>query len=253
MKSFLSWLAATLFFAYQYILRVAPNAIVDQTMQKFQISGAAIGQLAGSYYISYTLLHIPIGFALDRFGARKVISLACLCAVVGMLPLVLSDSFFFLICGRVLLGGASSVGVLGVFKVIRDSFLKEKFTLIFGASVFFALIAAMYGGLPIVYFIDNLGWNTTFAIILILGIFISIFAYTYIEDAQQKQKNAKIKQDLMQLFSLKKWLLISVIGGLDKNCSFDLSFKPQYHDKEENIEARAQSSKIIMLSKKKPS
>ena len=58
----------------------------------------------------------------------------------------------------------SSVGVLGVFKVIRDSFLKEKFTLIFGASVFFALIAAMYGGLPIVYFIDNLGWNTTFAI-----------------------------------------------------------------------------------------
>ena len=45
----------------------------------------------------------------------------------------------------------------------------------------------------------------------------------------------------------------SLLYFLDKNCSFDLSFKPQYHDKEENIEARAQSSKIIMLSKKKPS
>ncbi|AHX11730.1 major Facilitator Superfamily protein [Neorickettsia helminthoeca str. Oregon] len=214
MKNTLAWLVATLFFTYQYILRVLPNIVVDDVIQRFSISSAVVGQVTGLYYVAYTLLHIPIGIMLDRMAPRKVIFVGALLVVLSMVPLVYTSSVTLLVIGKLLLGGASSVGVLGLLRVVRSSFPAEKFSLIFGISIFIALIGAMYGGQPLGYCIHTFGWYTTFTTILIVGLVIAFSAYLFIPDKCSTSKAPPVKETLSELFSLRRWLVISLIGGL---------------------------------------
>ena len=60
------WMAASLFYAYQYILRVMPNIMMNDITQQFNIDATAFGQFSGIYYLGYSLMHLPIGIMLDR-------------------------------------------------------------------------------------------------------------------------------------------------------------------------------------------
>lgn len=68
------WFVASLFYAYQYVLRVMPNIMMTDITQQFHIDTLVFGQFSGVYYIGYSLMHLPIGIMLDRFGPRKVMT-----------------------------------------------------------------------------------------------------------------------------------------------------------------------------------
>src|SRR6186713_1319332 len=82
------WMIASIFYAYQYILRVMPNIMLDDIMQQFDISAATFGQFSGVYYIGYSLMHLPMGILLDRYGPKKIMTLCILLTVVGLMPLL---------------------------------------------------------------------------------------------------------------------------------------------------------------------
>ena len=47
------WAVATLFYAYQYVLRVLPNVIREELLVHFNTNALEFGQFAGLYYLSY--------------------------------------------------------------------------------------------------------------------------------------------------------------------------------------------------------
>src|ERR1700679_840885 len=89
------WIIASVFYAYQYILRVMPNIMLNDIMEQFHIGAATFGQFSGVYYIGYSLMHLPIGILLDRFGPRKVMSGCTLMTVVGLLPLIFASHWAY--------------------------------------------------------------------------------------------------------------------------------------------------------------
>src|SRR5271154_5931419 len=123
-----AWLIASIFYAYQYILRVMPNIMLTDIMQQFNIDAAVFGQFSGAYYIGYCLMHLPIGIMLDRYGPRKVMSACILLTVIGLLPIIFTKYWIYPIIGRVLIGMGSSAAILGTFKIIRITFSEKKFT-----------------------------------------------------------------------------------------------------------------------------
>ncbi len=72
-SNFFVWLLVSLFYAYQYVLRVMPNIIAPALITKFNISVADLGQFNGLYYVGFTLVHIPVGLCFDRFGPKIVL------------------------------------------------------------------------------------------------------------------------------------------------------------------------------------
>jgi MFS family permease len=67
----------SIFYAYQFILRVMPNIMLDDIMQQFHIDAAVFGQYSGVYYIGYCLMHLPIGIMMDRYGTKNVMPCYC--------------------------------------------------------------------------------------------------------------------------------------------------------------------------------
>jgi len=106
------WIIASIFYAYQYVLRVMPSIMMGDISTQFNIDAATFGQFSGVYYIGYSLMHLPIGILLDRFGPKKIMPLFILMTVLGSMPIIFSDFWVYPISGRALIGMGSSAAIL---------------------------------------------------------------------------------------------------------------------------------------------
>ena len=71
-----------------------------------------IGLAVGVYGIAQCLLQIPLGWASDRYGRRRVILMALLVFAAGSVIAALSDTALGVIAGRFMQGSAAIAGVL---------------------------------------------------------------------------------------------------------------------------------------------
>lgn len=186
------WIIASIFYAYQYILRVMPNIMLDDIMQQFHIGAATFGQFSGVYYIGYSLMHLPIGIMLDRFGPRKVMTGCILLTVVGLTPLLFAEHWIYPIVGRALIGMGSSAAILGVFKIIRMTFSEERFPRMLSLSVTIGLIGAIYGGGPVSYLRGIFGYLPVVECFALAGIALAIATYWIVPDMATESKSSVV-------------------------------------------------------------
>ena len=172
-----TWACVSLFYAYQYILRVLPSIVLNDISERFDLSPALLGQYSGFYYLGYALTHIPIGIAMDRFGPKKVLPLFMVLSVVGTLPLVWSATWWVPIIGRALVGIGSSAAILGIFRVTRTYFSEKRFARMLSFSVIIGLAGAIYGGGPLQALRWRGGYEFVIYLVCLVGLGLALVTY----------------------------------------------------------------------------
>src|SRR3970040_2933378 len=84
------WTAFTLVvlgFVLAFFHRVAPAAIAGELQRAFQVSGAALGALAATYFYIYAVMQLPTGVLVDTLGPRRIVALGAVLAGVGSIRL----------------------------------------------------------------------------------------------------------------------------------------------------------------------
>lgn len=193
------WIIASVFYAYQYILRVMPNIMIGDIMQQFDIGEGTFGQFSGVYYLGYALLQLPIGIMMDRYGPRKIMTGCILLTVAGLMPLLFSTDWHYPIIGRLFVGIGSAAAILGIFKIVRMTFSEEKFPRMLSFSVTIGLIGAIYGGGPVSYMRDVLGYEAVVQIFALMGIALAALTYWIVPEIKnppQETVIAEIKEVL---------------------------------------------------------
>jgi predicted MFS family arabinose efflux permease len=214
-KAWLMWFAASLFYAYQYVLRVIPNILMPDLINHFNTSSAEFGQFAGLYYIGYAGAHIPLGIWLDRQNPKIVIPACIMITIAGVLPLLLSDQIIAANVGRLIMGIGSSGAILGAFKVIRLGFAENHFNRMLGLCVTIGLLGALYGGLPVSCMLEKASWQTVISVICLVGIALAVVTYLVIPSAYIKAQTSKnILHDVKQVLTNKNVLMVCICSGL---------------------------------------
>lgn len=208
-----AWIIASIFYAYQYILRVMPNIMLGDIMQQFGMDAALFGQYAGVYYIGYCLMHLPIGIMLDRYGPRKVMSGCILLTVIGMLPIIFASHWIYPIIGRALIGIGSSAAILGTFKIIRMIFSEKRFPRMLSLSVTIGLIGAIYGGAPVSYMASTLGYKAVVEIFAVLGLVLAAVTYSIVPD-MESSKHGTVISDIREVFTNRRVIAVCCLAGL---------------------------------------
>lgn len=207
------WVTASIFYAYQYILRVMPNIMLSDIMQQFHINTAIFGQFSGVYYIGYALMHLPIGIMLDRYGPKKIMTVCILLTVIGLLPIIFATNWVYAVAGRVLIGIGSSAAILGIFKIIRMTFSELRFARMLSLSVTIGLIGAIYGGGPVSYMCSSWGYKAVVEIFAVMGLLLAGITYFIVPKAQDKYQGA-IMADVKIVFTNYKVIALCVFAGL---------------------------------------
>ena len=74
----LAWATGATFFFYAWVLRVAPSVMVEELMRDFAVGAGVLGHLSAAYFYGYAGMQIPVGLLLDRFGPRRLMTVAAL-------------------------------------------------------------------------------------------------------------------------------------------------------------------------------
>ena len=207
------WMTASIFYAYQYIIRVMPNIMLGDIMNQFHMDAAVFGQFSGVYYIGYSLMHLPIGIMLDRYGPKNVMSGCILLTVVGLLPILFAEHWVYPLVGRLLIGIGSSAAILGTFKIIRMAFAEKHFTRMLTFTVTIGLIGGIYGGAPVSYMCKTLGYKAVIEIFAMIGLALAVVTYIIVPKMESLNQGSVISNVKLVLTN-RKVITICLLAAL---------------------------------------
>jgi MFS family permease len=187
MQKILPWLicgAGALFYCYEYFLRVTPSVMQSQLMQTFSIDNTAFGLLSAFYYYAYTPFQLPVGVLMDRFGPRRLLSLACFGCVIGTL-LFAMHAFTIAAIGRFLVGAGSAFAFVGVLKLATIWLPPKRFAMVAGLVTALGMFGPMLGDILLTPAVGKYGWHNTVILTAIAGVVLTAFLYVTIRDKNQ--------------------------------------------------------------------
>lgn len=210
--AFLIWLSITVFYCYQYILRVLPNIISAEVMTSFEVGASEFGSFAGVYYLGYIILHIPIGIAISRFGAKTVLPISIAITALGLIPLIYPISWNAVVIGRALTGigsSAAGVGALQIFRILYPA----KFARMLGLMVCLGLLTVVQTGEFLVSIIAELGITYTLNVFLYSGLFLSLVTF-YLMPKTIQENTSDTFSDLKSILLNYKLIFAALFAGL---------------------------------------
>lgn len=210
------WSLASVFFAFQFILRLSAGILREEITQKFAIDAASFGTLAGYYYLGYSGAQIPLGIMLDRLSFRFVTSFAIATAAIGTFAFVTTDNWNILLFSRFLIGVGSGVAFLSVAKIIKSCFEEKYHSPMLGFSFSFGLIGAVFGATPMKYLFDQFGYDTVFNMLAVTGFLISIIILILgkLNNDEETSTAKETLNSVVKLILNPKIILIGISGGL---------------------------------------
>lgn len=182
-RAWFVWSFAGLFYCYQFILRNSPGVMAQDLMRDFTVEACALGILSSFYLISYSVLQIPVGLGMDKFGPTRLLRLSVVLCIVGTAIFGLSESFYLACFARLLIGAGSTCAFLGALKLATLWFHPEKLALVVGFTLLAGKIGASLGQAPLALLINVMGWRETMLLVMVpLGLALTLCIWIFVRD-----------------------------------------------------------------------
>lgn len=208
-----------IFYCYEFVLRILPGALQSQLTAAFgHISATTFGQLSAVYYFAYSPMQLPVGMLMDRFGPRRLLTVACLLCAFGSFLFSYSTSLPIAGTGRFLVGFGSSFAFVGVLSLALNWLPRRYFSLVAGLITTLGMLGLIYGEVKLTSMVTTMGLNATLSSMVIFGIILTLLILIIIRD---RPNNTHVpphplsefyKEVWQVLTSLEVWL-IGLVGA----------------------------------------
>lgn len=198
-KGLLIWSSVALFYFFQFILRVSPNACTDSLMTAYNFDAATLGGIMSFYYIGYVIMQIPAGVILDRIGVRIPVVASVLMCSLGVLLFAVASNAAVLSVARLLMGVGSAFAFLSNVKVASLWFNPKKMPLFIGLTFAAGTLGAKMAGSPLVYLLNTLGWQSALEILAAAGALLAFTSWLVVKDVRVsdlQERKESLKEEL---------------------------------------------------------
>lgn len=196
-SSFFPWLIcglAALFYCYEFFLRISPSVMTHELMQAYNLTAAALGNLSAFYLYAYTPMQLPVGVMMDRYGPRRLLTVATLLCAIGTYLFAMSNLFAYAAIGRFLVGFGSAFAFVGVLKLAVIWLPPERFAMISGLATALGAVGAIIGDNSLAALVQLQGWRSTVYMSATVGIVLAIVIFVVVRDHRQTADEVAIKQ-----------------------------------------------------------
>ena len=177
-----------IFYCYEFVLRIIPGALQTELSAAFgHISATAFGQLSAMYYFAYSPMQMPVGMLMDRFGPRRLLTLACLLCTLGSFLFSYSSSLSIAGMGRFLVGFGSSFAFVGVLSLALNWLPRRYFSLVAGLITTLGMLGLVYGEIKLTSMVVSMGLPYVLSMMVFLGLLLSLLMMLIVRDRPMAQ------------------------------------------------------------------
>ncbi len=132
-RSWTGWFLLTFFCIFQFSLQGSVGILADSMKDSLQLDANSLSLLSSSFYYSYVLMQIPVGYIFDRSRVRNIATAALLLVGLSLCLFASATSISVAIAARVLMGLSCSFGFLGLVVATGRWFPNRYFALFVAA------------------------------------------------------------------------------------------------------------------------
>ena len=159
-------LAVVAVFLLAYLLSFfyrSTNAVIaDDLARDVGLGAGELGFMTSLFFLTFAAVQLPLGSALDRYGARFVTPSLLLAAVAGSLVFALASSFPTLALGRALIGLGMAGVLMGALKAFASWFPPSAFATVSSLLVGVGSLGALAAATPLAWLAGSVGWRAVF-------------------------------------------------------------------------------------------
>lgn len=176
-------------FFISFFHRVAPAAIAEELARTFDMSGAALGALAATYFYVYAVMQLPTGVLADTLGPRRILTAGSFVAGVGSILFGSSDSAALAAVGRTLVGLGVSVAFVSLLKLSASWFEEGRFATISGIGQVIGISGAFAATVPLAWIVTFVTWRSVFIAVGAASLVIAVLTWILVRDRPQDGGN----------------------------------------------------------------
>ena len=212
------FIVASLFYGFEYLLRVIPSIMVPNLMATYDITAQQVGVLSAFYYYTYTPLQLVAGTMIDHYGARKILTLSLIACVIGTYLFGMTNDLTLAKVGRASIGFGSAFAFVGAMRICSDWLPKNLFATLAGLTTTIGMVGAISGEISLALMKDNLGITRTFQACLVFGAVLTVATWMIVRTKQLfsvkcgKAEVVSLFQHMLFLMKMPIFWNISIIG-----------------------------------------
>lgn len=197
-NAYVIFLLAASFYLYEYILQVAPSVMADSMMQTFHVTAAGFGVVSAFYFYAYAPMQLPAGVLFDRYGPRKLMTVAILLCAAGSFFFASTNQLATAALGRFMIGVGSAFSFIGVLVLISRWFKPSQFAWLAGIAQLMSSVGAIFGQMPLAKLIESVGWRNASFILSAVGVGLAALMWFVIRDYPHEPVHTPPKRQLME-------------------------------------------------------
>ena len=214
--------AITVFFVFAFgyflscLLRAITATLSPVLTLEFELMAADLGLLAGGYFLGFASMQIPLGYLLDKFGPKKIVSSFLLIAFIGTVSFALAQNFSGLLVSRILIGVGVSACLMAPLTGYRIWFAENQQQRANSWMLMIASSGFLSSTLPIQLLLPSLGWRWIFggiAALILISIFLMlVFIPKWNHQKDESLENSERKGSLVDVWKNKFFISVIPMG-----------------------------------------
>ena len=142
----------------------------------FETDAAGVAMLASSYFWGYTLMQIPAGLLVDRYGVKRVVLLSMVASSLGSAAFALAPNLLDVFAARLVVACGDALVFTALLKLVAQSFSDERFGVMSGISQVSGYVGGVIATTPLAAAVTGFGWRACFLFIACVGLVNLVFA-----------------------------------------------------------------------------
>lgn len=217
----IGWFLAAFFYLFEMVLRASNSVMADDLMRDFSINAQQLSIMTSAYYWAYVPMQLPCGLILDKIGPRLLLTISCLCCVLGALLMGSTTLLSMGIFARFLMGAGSACAFISCLSLIIGNFSRQRFALMAGLTNMMGCIGGSMANRPMAWLLGVTGnWRVTMIVMGVFGLILAAIIMAFVPGpllSFSKNINRKDPPLLLSLWTLMKsptMIVIGLVGGL---------------------------------------
>ena len=169
-RSYVAWATVATAYAIAFLQRVSPQSVGLSFMADFHTDASGVAMLASSYFWGYTLMQIPAGLLVDRYGVKRVVLGSLAASTLGSAAFALAPSLLDVFVARLIVACGDALVFTALLKLVAQSFSDQRFGIMSGISQVSGYAGGALATTPLAAAVSGFGWRACFVFIACVGL-----------------------------------------------------------------------------------
>lgn len=189
-------------FTVSQFYRTAPAVIGPELRSGLALNSAQLGLAAGAFFIAFSLMHVPIGVLLDRYGPRRVMAAMLVLSTGGAVVFSQAGGATGLVIAQFLIGAGCSAMFVGGLVVVAQRFPPARFGGLAAMLTSVSGLGMIASGTPFAALTESVGWRAAFLIVAGLSLALAAIVYWVIPSRGEKKPEAEAESFVQSIRGL---------------------------------------------------